>query len=180
MKYLLTGVLLAAVITVFGQTNISNDTLHWNSQKQLTWGDFKGEPIEGVGLIGEVFCMNVANFEKPGPFQKTKFKVVAIFDRTKAWINESSKSDKVLTYFQVTFNIYEVHARSLRRDLSTAKVGSDPTPIFQAMYNQSMTNLMNEFNLFRKETKLGLDIVSLDTWKVKVDEELKGLDEYKR
>ena len=180
MRYVLTGLLLTTVHLVFGQTNVSNDTLHWNSNRQLTWDDFRGDPLEGIGLDGEVFCMNMANFERPNIFQKAKFKVVAIFDRTKSWIDEDHKSDIALRYFQVMFNIYEVHARSLRRDLSTAKFGADPTPIFQEKYNQSMTNLATEFNLFRKETKLGRDVSELDKWKLKVDEELKALEVYER
>lgn len=180
MRYILTGLLLTIGTLSFGQANVSNDTLQWRSNRLLTWDDFRGEPLEGVGLNGEAFCMNMANFEMAGMFQKTKFKVAAIFDRTKSWITVEHKSDVGLTYFQVMFNIYEVHARSLRRDLSTTKFGSDPTPVFQEKYNQSMTNLSNEFNQFRRETKLGRDEDSLTRWKVKVDEELKLLDEYKK
>ncbi len=136
--------------------------------------------MEGLGLMGEVFCMNLANFEKPNAFQKTKFKVVAIFDRTKSWIDPDAKTDVGLTYFQVMFNIYEVHARSLRKDLATSKFGYDPTPLFQEKYNNSMTNLTNEFNQFRRETKMGIDIDALMAWKTQVEEELGTLDEYKQ
>ena len=136
--------------------------------------------MEGVGVNGEVFCMTIANFERPNAFQKTKFKVVAIFDRTKSWINNDDKSDIGLTYFQVSFNIYEVHARNLRMDLATSKFGLDPTPLFQEKYNNSMTNLTSEFNQFRRETKMGIDVNALTNWKAKVDEELRALDEYKK
>jgi len=176
MKYILTGLLLAMLVSAKAQTN---DTLQWNENRPLTWDDFRGEPMEGIALNGEAFCMNQANFERPNIFQKTKFKVVAIFDRTKSWINKDFKSDIALTYFQVMFDIYEVHARSLRRDLSTSKFGADPNPQFQEKYNDSMTNLINEFNQFRKETKLGADTKALMTWKEKVNEELKALDNYK-
>ena len=179
MKHLLAGFLILISLFTNGQTGISNDTLHWSSSRMLTWADFKGEPIEGIGLIGEAFCMNLANFEKPNMFNKTNFKVIALFDKTKSWINEKNKTEIVLRYFQVMFNIYEVHARSLRRDLSTTKFGADPNPVFQEKYNQSMTNLMNEFNQFRKETKMGLDVNSLDSWKIKVDKALKNLENYR-
>jgi hypothetical protein len=88
MKYILTGLLLIFLNATNGQTVVSNDTLHWNPNRPLTWDDFKGEPLEGVGLKGEVFCMNAANFGRPNRFQKTKFEVVAIFDRTKSWVSE--------------------------------------------------------------------------------------------
>ena len=163
----------------YAQTLNSNDTLHWKSDSSLTWNDFKGDPIEGVGLKGEVFCMNLANFEKPNRFQKTKFSVVSIFDRTKAWITKGSKSAQTLQYFQTMFNIYEVHARKLRKDLSESVFGDNPNPLFQEKYNASMTNLTNEFNEFKKETKLGSDKIALAKWKIMVKEELQLLDAYK-
>jgi hypothetical protein len=178
LRYFLSIVLAGIVWSATCQTQVSNDTLHWNGKRPLAWEDFRGEPIEGIAVSGEVFCMNLANFVRPGAFQKTRFTVVSIFDRTKSWINSAAKSELGLKYFQVMFNIYEVHARNLRKDLATSKFSGDPTQAFQAKYNLSMTNLTNEFNEFRRQTKLGSDSVALDQWKVKVDEELKALEDY--
>lgn len=180
LRSVLVGLLFIVLTNSYGQSNVSNDTLHWSSNRPLSWNDFKGEPLEGVGLLGEVFCMNLANFEKPNPFQKPKFKVVALFDRTKSWIDKDSKSEEALVYFQIMFNIYEVHARSLRKDLAESKFGANPNPLFQEKYNNSMTNLTNEFNMFRRETKLGLDTKAIIQWKLKVEEELRMLEDYKK
>ncbi|WP_127122463.1 hypothetical protein [Chryseotalea sanaruensis] len=180
MRYVLTIFFSFSFLTGQGQTIVSNDTLQWRESRPITWDDFKGEPMEGLGLAGEIFCMNLANFERPNAFQKTKFKVVAIFDRTKSWIDSNARTETGLIYFLVMFNIYEVHARSLRRDLATSKFGYDPTPLFQEKYNNSMTNLANEFNQFRRETKMGADVSALMTWKKRVEEELITLEEFRR
>jgi hypothetical protein len=180
MKYLVTIFLFCALSNAKAQGNVKNDTLHWNVNKPLTWNDFKGDAIEGIGLVGEVFCMNLANFERANAFQKTKFKVVAIFDRTKSWIEKDAKVDQALLYFQVMFNIYEVHARALRKDLATSKFGYDPTNLFQEKYNNSMTNLTNEFNQYRKETKMGIDSTALVDWKIKVELELNDLKDFRK
>lgn len=179
MKKLLCFVFLVnTYLTLFGQDNISNDTIHWKKDR-LSWDDFKGEAIEGIGMLGEAFCMNLANFEKPNMYQKTKFDVVAIFDRTKSWVDTNNTSEIGLIYFQVMFNIYEVHARLLKKELANTKFGMNPNSIFQEKYNASMTNLMNEFNLFRRETKMGSDVQALMSWKLKVDEELLALEKFK-
>lgn len=179
MRYILSILLAVIFLTAEAQTTVSNDTIHWRESRPLTWDDFKGEPVEGIGLMGESFCMNAAGFSKPNAFQKTKFDVVAMFDRSKSWIDPKAKSEAGLTYFQVLFNIYEVHARSLRKDLATSKLGYDPTQKFQEKYNNSMTGLADEFNQFRRETKLGTDSDALASWKIKVEEELKMLEEYR-
>lgn len=162
-----------------GQTATSNDTLHWQASRPLTWDDFKGEPIEGIGMAGEAFCMNLANFNRPNAFKKTKFTVLAIFDRTKSWIDPEAKAESLLAYFQVMFNIYEVHARYLRKDLAESKFGYDPTPLFQEKYNASMTKLMNQFNQFRRETKMGRDQKKVEEWKLKIEEELDSLASFR-
>ncbi len=180
MRYFLTIFFGLSLLTAQGQTNVSNDTIQWRESRPITWDDFKGEPMEGVGLAGEVFCMNLANFERPNAFQKTKFKVVAIFDRKISWIDKDSRTETGLIYFQVMFNIYEVHARNLRKDLATSKFGYDPTPLFQEKYSNSMTNLASEFNQFRRETKMGADVDALMIWKKRVEDELMALEEYRR
>ena len=133
-----------------------------------------------MGLAGEAFCMTLATWKRPSAFHKVQFTVVPVFDRTKSWANHEIKVDQGLTYFQVMFNLYEVHARKLRQDLSSTKFGSDPTSIFQEKYNSSMTGLTTEFNQFRKDTKLGTDADALSLWKLKVEEELKALEAFVR
>jgi len=56
--------LLLCYINSNSQTSLSNDTLIWRSSRAINWSDFKGDVIDGIGLAGEIFCMNLANFEK--------------------------------------------------------------------------------------------------------------------
>ena len=173
---IITGLLLA--YQTFAQSNQPNDTLHWNENRKLSWDDFKGEPLDYTGFQGEAFCMNLANYERPNAFSKTTFKVTAVFDRTKSWVNPKAKTDLGLLYFQVMFDLFELHARELIKELSEANLGNDPNTIFQEKYNNSMTALTNEFNEFRKDTKLGQDSNALTDWYKKTQEKLKLLDNY--
>jgi hypothetical protein len=176
-QLLIIGLLLGCFAN--GQTGSPNDTLHWGENRKLAWSDFKGEPLEYTGFMGESFCMMTANFERPTIFSKTNFKVYAIFDRTKSWVSSNAKSDNCLLYFQIMFNLYELNARKLRKDLSETKFGADPNPLFQEKYNNSMTALTNEFNEFRKETKMGQDNDALVNWDKKVRDNLKLLENFK-
>jgi len=179
MRISLTIACLILAWQTFGQTNLANDTLQWNENKKLSWNDFKGEPLDYTGFQGEAFCMNMANYERPNMFSKTTFTVTAVFDRTKSWVNPKAKTDHGLLYFQVMFDLYELHARELKKELSETNLGNDPNAIFQEKYNHSMTALTNEFNEFRKETKLGQDSNALTEWYKKTQEKLINLDNYK-
>src|ERR1051326_3612817 len=122
------------VVKGFSQSK-PGDTLHWKENKPLTWADFKGKPKSGMS--GEAFCTIDAKYEKPNPLKKTKFKIFAIWDRSKSWIAPASKNTDELLYYQVLFNIYEVHARQLRKEYSETKLGIDPEKTFREKYNQA-------------------------------------------
>jgi len=177
LEMILTGLLLASCL--YGQNKVPNDTIHWSESKKISWSDFKGEPQLYTGLMGEAFCMNSGYYERPNAFTKTNFKVYAVFDRTKSWINPDAKSDYGLLYFRVMFNLYEKHARELRKELSENNPGKDVNSFFQEKYNVSMTALSDEFNEFRNDTRMGQDKGALLRWEKKVNEDLLGLDSYK-
>jgi hypothetical protein len=83
MRTLMTLAGLILAFQALAQSNLPNDTIHWNENRKLSWSDFRGEPLEYTGFQGEAFCMNLANYERPNVFSKTSYKVIAVFDRTK-------------------------------------------------------------------------------------------------
>ncbi|MBN2215472.1 MAG: hypothetical protein JW723_14660 [Bacteroidales bacterium] len=76
------------------------------------------------------------------------------------------------------FDLYEVHARKLRKELSETRFGIDPNPLFQSKYNNAMNALTNEFNEFRKQTKMGTDKMALYGWKSRIAKEPDDLKDY--
>jgi hypothetical protein len=177
ISIIIAGLILA--FQTFAQSNLQDDTLHWNENRKLSWNDFRGEPLEYTGFQGEAFCMNMAKFERPNAFSKTTFNVTAVFYKSKSWVNPKAKTEPGLAFFQVMFDLYELHARELRKELSETNLGNDPNAIFQEKYNNSMTALLNEYNEFRKDTKMGQDSNSVTVWYKKTQEKLKLLDNYK-
>lgn len=157
------------------QKPLSADTLHWSSSRPLTWDDFKGKPIGGIGFFGEAYCQNAANFEKASTFSKTKTTVTAIFDRRNSWVDPTQKTDQGLLYFQVMFNLFEVHARELRKKLKETKLGMNPTKVFQQLHGESMSMLSDEYGKFREETGAGSDLSELNRWDALVQQKLWNL-----
>jgi hypothetical protein len=166
-------------LSVYGQQEqFSGDTLHWNSTRLLTWDDFKGKPVQGIGFFGEALCQNAANFQKMTGFSKTKTFVHAIFDRRNSWVDPEQKSDQGLLYFQVMFNLFEAHARELRKSLKETKLGFNPTNKFEELHGISMSKLADEYALFRAETKAGSDAVSLTKWDEKIRQRIQALHDH--
>jgi|WetSurMetagenome_2_1015567.scaffolds.fasta_scaffold00609_13 hypothetical protein len=177
LKLILSGLLISCF--VYGQEKTPNDTIHWSENRKISWDDFKGKPQIYTGFIGEAFCMNAGFYDKPNALSEINFRVYSIFDRTKSWVNPEARSEYGLLYFQVMFNIYEKHARMLRKTLSETKFGKDVNSVFMIKYNDSMTALSDEFNEFRNDTRMGQDKGALLRWDKQVQADLKLLEKYK-
>ncbi|MDB4655437.1 hypothetical protein OAE48_01175 [Flavobacteriales bacterium] len=178
MKYILTGLTLSLLLTVKAQVKVSNDTLHWNKDTLITWSDFKGEPIEGSVSTGQVLCLNLGGFQRQSAHHYMQFNIVSVFDRMNSWMPKDKQTEDALDYFQVMFNIYEVHSRLMRKEFEVSRSGVNPDIEFQEKYSHSANNRATELNKFKRETKMGLDSIAIDTWRLRVDEKLKTLEAY--
>ena len=175
IRLFLSSIFLVSCSTIFSQVKPS-DTLHWKESKPLSWAEFKGKPKNGMS--SEAFCMIDAKYEKPNPLKKTKFKIFAVWDKSKSWIAPASKTADELLYYQVLFNIYEVHARQLRKEFSETKFGIDPEKTFRAKYNEADASLTEDERNFRDETNEGAEAEELKKWDDKVKKELKDLEQF--
>ncbi|MFM1874835.1 MAG: hypothetical protein RL266_572 [Bacteroidota bacterium] len=178
MKYLFTALSLLLLVSVKAQVKVSDDTIHWNANRPLQWSDFKGEPTEGNLLRGQVLCMNLAGFQRQSAHHQTSFVIVSVFDRKNSWMPENERSDLGLNYFRVMFDIYELHSRKMRKEYADSRSARDPDVAFREKYSQSANIRTAYLDLFKKETKLGMDSTALETWRMKVQEELKALGAY--
>jgi hypothetical protein len=108
----------------------------------------------------------------------TDISAYAVFDRTNSWMSRRTRPDEMLL-FQVTFDVFEVYARKLRK--LAQEIHTDPYSqmIFQKAYSSSLPQLTHECNELKRETRMGADKVKLQEWDEKVKKELKELDAYK-
>ena len=171
--------LLGIVISVKAQDNrIPDDTLMWRANRPLGFNDFTGEPIESSNLMGEAFCLILTAYDKPADSDWYKISVVAVFDRTNSWISHRAKPDEILL-FQVTFNVFEVYARQLRRDLQQITTGASTQYLFQRKYAAALPLLTHTCNELKRDTRMGSDRGKLSEWNQKINKELKELEQYK-
>jgi hypothetical protein len=179
MKYILTALSAFIILSATAQVKVSDDTLHWNANRPLQWSDFKGEPVDGGSLEGQILCINLAGFQRKSAHHTSVFNIVSVFDRKNSWMPEDKQTDLGLRYFQVMFNIYELHSRKMREAYALSKTAKDPDAEFKEKYAQSANERSYDLNMFKAKTKYGLDSTAVETWRVKVDEQLKALGDYR-
>lgn len=179
-KYFTLIVFTTSTLFSLSQTQtLTSDTLHWQESKKLTWADFKGKETTGAEKEQHVSLAMQGGFVKKNPLKPAVAEITAVFDRKKSCVNKTEQTNDELAYFQVMFNIYELHARKLRKTIKETKMGINPEKVFQEKYNAAITELDEEINEYKEETQSGNNIQAVNEWKEKVNKELKILNSYK-
>ncbi len=173
MRNVTTIVTLALISGSFAQSG--PDTLHWSSVQPLRGSDFKMEPQTYSGLGGESLCMLSTNFTKAGAFTRTKFEVAAYFDRAKSWIDLNGDRAAMVAYFQVLFDIYELHARQLKQELEQQAPRGNPTEFMHARYDAAMAAITEQSNQFRKESRMGMNHDVVKQWQNRIEVDIASL-----
>lgn len=66
----------------------------------------------------------------------------------------------------------------MREAYAVSRTSEDPDAAFKAKYGQSANERNTDLNKFKLQTKYGMDTTALETWRAKVDEQLKTLEAY--
>jgi len=179
MKRSFFSLLFCIFCSVSFSQGLSGDTIHWIDYRKLNWSDFKGEAIDLPNMSGQSLMVVLANFQKITLFLPVKTSVVTVFDRKNSWTSTDGKTEQLLKYYQVMFDLYEVYSRKLKKEFKKTKFGLDPNKVFQEKYNASLTALSDRSKQYMKETKMGSDNDVIEKWDRTIQSELKELEEYK-
>ena len=68
----------------------------------------------------------------------------------------------------------------MREAYALSRTSEDPDAEFKAKYSQSANERNTDLNKFKLQTKYGMDTTALETWRAKVDEQLKTLEAYRK
>ena len=151
------------------------DELSWNEYYRLQWDDFQGEPDKN-SLGDAATAVRI----KAKPFivkKKIHYDVVAIFTRNKSWYRDTSP--ELLAHEQLHFDIAELYARKIRRQIAEMKrQGVNDIKTF----NTAIHELLLESNLvdaqYDAETLHGAMTRKQAAWSDKIKGELASLKKF--
>ena len=112
LKYFLLLFLLPS-FSLFGQNN-EEELLEWSATRRLNWSDYKARPNPNSDAVATTTTVLAVEYN----FNNRQFgySIKSRFSKTRSW--GSHKTDYILSHEQGHFDIAEVFARKLNKNLS--------------------------------------------------------------
>ncbi|WP_272150922.1 hypothetical protein [Tenacibaculum aiptasiae] len=155
---------------------IENDTMiTWNNKNKIKWSDFKGEKTiysnskaeSGIGINMEPFLHKNLVYE---------YLVFAYFDKKKS--TTKVQNDYLLKHEQMHFNIGEIFARRIRKEIIKQKESNVENIYYEKIYNRLYNKCLDFHRKYDEETKHSKDFYKQKEWNNLILDELNSLEKY--
>ncbi|KAA9346030.1 DUF922 domain-containing protein [Adhaeribacter soli] len=152
------------------------EEISWKASRKLTWDDFKAKADDKDPL----HAMTATNIDMKAKCEKgeLKVKVESVFVTGESW-SKNKKSDRLLFHEQLHFDITEIYARRLRKELLALKDPCSNPEEINKVTNRLFEEWKNQEDLYDKETDHGLKPDQMKVWADKITDELTSLEAYK-
>lgn len=171
-----TFILLLLLPSIVGNSQPKNEELiGWSENKKLTWADYKGKVQSNSDAAASTatYLGLEYNYGSKG----FVYKVSCHFSRTKSW--GLHKTDYILAHEQGHFDIAEIFARKLNKELSEYVFNKNS---YQEDLKKIYTDLTNEKDAFQTqydaETNHSINKKKQDEWLTKIEGRLNDLRKF--
>lgn len=159
----------------FTQAQSSENLIHWQANKKLTYNDFKSpvdENSSNAALSNTSIKLDMGYNSKG-----FNYKVNCVFDKSKSWMR--IKNEKILAHEQGHFDITELYARKLNEAMKNYVFNqSTASKDMSAIYQRIMTEHEQTQQEYDRESDYSRNAEGQAKWSKKIANELKELEEY--
>ena len=152
----------------------NNDEIAWSTARPLVWSDFKGAP-DGSNVNAALTSSKIVfgyNYNSRDGFG---WHIQCLFDKSRSWVRV--KNDFILAHEQGHFDITEMYARKLQKQLKGYSFNKDKAQKeVPAIYQAIMKEQVDTQNRYDAETDHSRIKDKQLAWLEKIK---KGLDELK-
>lgn len=149
-------------------TEITNDTINWTPDYQLTWQDFRG-PVDPASRGVAATHSGLISNASLAPDNTVRITVRAVFLRSSSWVKQEGRTADVLRHEQGHFDITEIYARKANDAFSNhtftrKNFDKDVGRIFNKFVEES-NRLQQQYDL---ETNHSINEVKQKEWNEKI------------
>lgn len=156
-----------------------HDFIHWSASKKLNWDDFKGNPQTG----SDAAALTATHLGFAFSFIKGQvtYNIECRFDKNRSWV--LIKNDWILGHEQGHFDIAEIFARKLKKEVSAYTFNKNTfQKDLDVIYNKIMKEKEALQNQYDDETDFSRNKPKQEEWLKKIEkmlEELKAFSDYR-
>lgn len=175
MNKLLFILFIFSVLAIKAQ---DKNEIYWTDSIKLVWDDFRGHPQKSNPSAAISHCS--ISFDIAVKNDTAIIHVYNTFNKQKSWVKKGSKNDYILNHEQKHFDISEVFARKLRKQLleeefEFSTIQKKLTKIVENIYKEAEKYQ----NLYDKETKHSLIKEKQEEYDLLIENQLKEFDNFK-
>lgn len=130
--------LIALLISGHAFSQSDEEKIEWKEDRPLTWADFKADPPED-----DPFTANTNSgisyswtYSTSTGRPDLRYEVHTYFYPELSWAREQEENDYILAHEQLHFDISELHARKLRKELKEYEIGRNIRRDLKIIYNR--------------------------------------------
>lgn len=158
--------------------------VEWQEGKKLVWDNFKSKinNQRGKDIVAYTHCGWVYSVVKSSnPKGSAKINVETVFNEDKSWKDTERINDYVLNHEQKHFDIAEIYARKIRKEVDgKIKTSGDYDRYFQTIYNRILKDYKNFQALYDGVTEHGMNKEKQEEYNTLISKELEQLKNYQK
>ena len=163
--------------STISSTKDKDSTLIWNTDRKLIWDDFLGKADKHSGYAA--LTSSKIGFDTEWFDDSVIVIIPTYFDHHKSWVLGDG-TDELLAHEQGHFDIAEIIARKVRKELSFQKF-TDITMTskkINTIYKKHTQHSWSSYDKYDQETKHGTVKSKQKDWLERISGELKELDKF--
>ena len=179
MRFYITLLLLVSCSnTSFTQDDGKEEKMFWQKNRRLTWDDYKGKRKKVFAAASTVYSMYRNVYQDSA--KNLMVSVKAVFYPNDSW-KGSYIDDALLAHEQRHFDIVELYARKLRKQVSeiTVKNKSDAAQKLDSLHAVIAKEMDAFQDTYDKDTDYSMAHDEQQSWIKKIDDTINSLEAYK-
>ncbi|OFY83920.1 MAG: hypothetical protein A3F72_07945 [Bacteroidetes bacterium RIFCSPLOWO2_12_FULL_35_15] len=173
-------ILLTTIITLYSFKRLeSEDKVAWKNSQTLTWQNFKAQADNASKLAALSTCKISTKNNVRDDSDSIEFIIESYFVSNESWVKSSEKNDYLLKHEQGHFDLNEIYARQIRKELTKTKFTLGTLNlVFKDIVKKYFNQLNAVQELYDSETKHSKDKKKQEEWNIKISTQLKELNLY--
>ena len=156
---------------------IDSNKLEWNRNRKITWEDFKGVPK--INSYDEAITSSGIEFSKTYRRDTLFIGITSYFYKINSWVKNKDASEYKLKHEQVHFDISEIYARKLKKEISQLLLSDTINKKYLDFLFDKFIIEMNEYqDLYDKETNHSINNEKQLEWNNKIEYQLNELEQW--